>query len=109
MSQFTYLMPDGKSFGSFNVNKVIRTIPHGKHRVVLLDDGHEESISVGIDPKNKQEKKERKWFDSQIEINEADSIRFLNEHGGTLPEIPVVEEGKEEEKGSEPLLNEETA
>ena len=103
--QFAYLMPDNKSIGTFNPEKVIRSIPHGNVRIVLLDDGHEESLVVREEGKEKDkngkllpEKRERQWMISQIELNEKDSERFINETCGTMPEIPKEESVEKKEE-----------
>lgn len=91
MSQFFYLqtMRDGKSvIGSFNVNRITRTIGQDNGMVILLDDGHEEvRVRYKREPasgklvlKNgvpQEESRVREWVVSEIYLDKADSERFL--------------------------------
>ncbi len=67
---------------SFNVEFVTRTVElEDGGRVVLLNDGHEESREVpDIDLRNnkmKGYKRERNWYVSEIPLDKEDSEKFI--------------------------------
>lgn len=75
--------PEFKEFrDSFNVEKVVRALTMEDGRMlVLLDDLHERAQQVpDVDPKtNKMKgyKRERNTFQSEIYLDPADAIRFM--------------------------------
>ena len=82
-NQFYYTRTEGeKSFkDSFNISKVVRTVTLEDGRtLVLLDDLHERAQEVpDIDPKtNKMKgiKRQRDTFQSEINLDAADALRF---------------------------------
>lgn len=63
----------------FNLRKLVRVFAFGDgSSIVLLDDGHEESVKIGEDPKNKQEKRERQWKVSELYLDAKDTQRLIN-------------------------------
>lgn len=82
--QFYYKRTEGEKVftDSFNVNSVTRTIeiPEGK-RVVILDDGHEQSVETpDIDVRTNKVKgtiRKRDWYVSEIHLDTEDSERFI--------------------------------
>lgn len=83
MSLFFYTREvDGKIYtDSFNLNKVIRSVQMDDNKVVvLLDDLHERSEQVP-DVKNGKvvgQKRERNTFQTEINLEGDDAIRFNN-------------------------------
>ena len=83
MSLFFYTREvDGKIYtDSFNLNKVIRSVQMDDNKVVvLLDDLHERSEQVP-DVKNGKvvgQKRERNTFQTEINLEGNDMIRFNN-------------------------------
>lgn len=66
--------------GSFNVEYVIRTFSTKDGGImVLLDDGHEESVEMPVQKSknNISYEKRRTYLMSQIELNAEDTKRFI--------------------------------
>lgn len=82
--QFYYKRKEGeKTFeDSFSLECVVRTVATETGRVVLLNDGHEQSQEVpDIDVKTNKvrgTKRERAWYVSEIHLDQEDSERFIN-------------------------------
>lgn len=78
---------------SFNMDSVIRGVQQVDGTfLILLNDGHEESIVTQQASKNTPERRERKWYDSQITLTKEDRIRFqlLTSIDDPLADVPVV-------------------
>ena len=81
--QFYYKRIEGeKTFtDSFDMNSVTRTVEMEKGRVILLNDGHEESREVPVvNPKTNVitgYERKRDWYVSEIHLNAEDGERFI--------------------------------
>ena len=81
--QFYYKRTEGeKTFiDSFNTECVVRTVGIENGRVVLLNDGHEQSFdSPDIDLKTNKVKgtiRKRDWYVSEIHLDAEDGEKFI--------------------------------
>ncbi len=101
MNQFFYKDEMG-GWGSFNLNKVVRSAFMGEGLIVLLDDGHERTQAVEVERKHgkKEIVNQRQRYQSEIFLKGADIERFVRASSTTdfkIPELPKPEEKKQEE------------